>query len=350
VSAPSTPAEIDLEARRAPRSAASLSLLVVIVAWRSAELVIDALSSLVAEREDFASFRVIVVDNDSGDETADRIADAIDASDIGAWVRLERSPENGGFAAGNNRAYRMARDQGWSFDYFLLLNPDTVARRGALSLLCEFLEQHQQAGVAGGRSEDPDATAQMCSFRFPSMLGEFLAYLRLGPLDRAFEDRLIRVGIPEEPMRLDWVSGAFMAIRPQVLAETGLLDESFFLYFEETDLCFRAAAAGWECWHVPAARVVHHVGQSSGVNKRHSKESRRPVYWFQSRRRYFVLNHGVAYAALTDLLVVSAVALWRLRCLVTRQQDTDPPRFLGDFLRHSVLLRGARNLAPRRIS
>jgi hypothetical protein len=100
---------------------------------------------------------------------------------------------------------------------------------------------------------------------------------------------------------------------------------------------------------VPASRIVHLVGQSSGVTLRDGKPRRLPSYWFQSRRRYFVLNHGRFYAALTDLVVFAAYGIWRLRRLLQRKPDTDPPHFAADLLRHGALLNGRDSLAPRQI-
>jgi GT2 family glycosyltransferase len=135
-----------------------------------------------------------------------------------------------------------------------------------------------------------------------------------------------------------------LLVRREVFAEVGLLDERFFLYFEEVDFCKRAAQLGWECWCEPASRVVHLAGQATGVTDR-SKRLRRPTYWFDSRRWYFLKHHGAAYTAIADLVWATAYAAWRCRRVVQRKVDTDPPRLLFDFLRHSVLARLS-NVAP----
>ena len=126
-----------------------------------------------------------------------------------------------------------------------------------------------------------------------------------------------------------------MLIRRQVLERIGLLDDHYFMYFEETDLCLRARRDGWECWHVPAARVVHLVGQASGGK-------RLPAYWYDSRRRYFVKNKGRLYAALADASWAAGHSLWRLRRAFERRAQPGPPAVLSDFLRHSVFGAGFR--------
>jgi GT2 family glycosyltransferase len=158
---------------------------------------------------------------------------------------------------------------------------------------------------------------------------------------------LIHVPIPEQPRKIDWVSGAFMVIRRAVFDDIGLLDEGYFLYFEETDFTLRARRAGWSCWHVPQSRVVHLVGQSSGVTKKGQPPKRVPAYWFEARSRYFILNHGRFYAAVTDALVAAALLLWRVRRIVQKRADVDPPHFLRDLVTHSALVKGRRRHAPR---
>lgn len=320
---------------------------VSIVAWKGADLTIECLRSVERELHDLAECHVYVVDNASPDDSAERVERAIAENGWHRWATFIRSPTNGGFAAGNNIAIRAMFAGGNPPDFVLLLNPDTVVRPGAFRRLLTFMLEQPTVGIAGGRSEDPDATPQCCSFRFPNVLGEMSLYLALGVFDRLFARYVTRVGIPERPVQVDWVSGAFMMIRRQVIEDIGLMDEGYFLYYEETDFTLRARRAGWSCWHVPDSRVVHLVGQSSGVTVRHIKPARRPAYWFESRRRYFTLNHGRAYAAIADLMVLLVYPVGRLRHLIQRKQNLDPPHLYGDLVRHSAILNGRGGLKPR---
>lgn len=322
----------------------------MIVNWNAADLAVECLSSLVrCGFDNNGLVAVYVVDNASPDGSAAKLESVIRDRGWAPWARLIRAPENGGFASGNNIAIRAALADDPHITHLWLLNPDTLVRPGAMETLLHFMRTHPQVGIAGGRSEDPDGTPQLCCFRFPTLVSEFAYYLRLGIVDRLLGRWISRVGVPEEPCPIDWVSGAHMMIRREVIDAIGRLDEGYFLYYEETDFTLRARRAGWTCWHVPQSRVVHLVGQSSGVTLRDGKPRRLPTYWFESRRRYFVLNHGRAYAIATDLAVIAAHLLWRARRWLQRKPDTDPPRFLADFLRHSALFNGRNTLAPRRI-
>jgi N-acetylglucosaminyl-diphospho-decaprenol L-rhamnosyltransferase len=323
----------------APASAAIGRLVVSIVTFRAAQLTIDCLRSIAPEICTVPGCRVIVIDNASGDGSDARIEAAIQQNSWGDWARLVRAPGNGGFSAGNNVAIRemLASERG---EYVLLLNPDTLVRPGAFRILVDFMDQHPEVGITGGRSEDLDATPQQCCFRFPSLIGETATYLGFGPFDWIMRPWLTRLPIPSEPQQVDWVSGAMMLVRREVFADVGLMDEGYFLYYEETDFALRAARAGWACWHVPQSRIVHFVGQSTGVTRKDAAPRRRPAYWFESRRRYLILNHGRAYAAAVDACVVVAMAFGRLRAFVERRPRGMPPAFFRDFVRHSALLNG----------
>lgn len=319
---------------------------IAIVAWKGADLTIDCLRSIAAQIDELPAWHVYVVDNASPDDSADRVEQAIAREQWSRWATFIRSPVNGGFASGNNIAIRAAMKSNPP-DYFLLLNPDTIVRPAALATLLEFMEERKDVGIAGGRSEHLDATPQHCCFRFPNAINELSLYLSLGLFDRLFRRYLTRIAILEEPSSVDWVSGAFMMIRRAVIDDIGLMDEGYFLYFEETDFTLRARRAGWTCWHVPQSRIVHLVGQSSGVTSADESTRRRPAYWFESRRRYFLLNHGRLYAMAADAAALVGLALGELRRIIERKTIRRPPHFIADFIKHGAILNGRRSLKPR---
>jgi GT2 family glycosyltransferase len=319
-------------------------VLVIVVNYRVGDLVVECLRSLERERATLAGGRVVVVDNDSQDGSAGKIAAAIEREGWGAWARLVEAGGNIGFAAGNNVGYKAGRE--WLGEqrpeYIFFLNPDTYLRERAIRILAEFLDTHPEVGIVGGRSEDPDGTPQHCCFRFLNLCNEFASNAQLGVFDRLLRHKIARVPISDEPHEIGWVSGAAMMVRTEIIEKQGLFDEKFFLYYEETDFILRAFRAGWTCWHVPQARIVHLVGYSSGVTVRHKRPGRKPGYWFESRRRFYVKNHGAWYAAAADVAAVSGLILGTLKRIVTLRKNNDPPRLLWDFIRNSVFLKGVR--------
>jgi GT2 family glycosyltransferase len=318
--------------------------LVVIVNYRTGPLVIDCLRSLapeVAAAGRFGPVRVVITDNGSSDDSPAQIEKAISDNGWNEWAHLEPLGRNGGFAWGNNAAIRPALSSANPPTYFWLLNPDTTVREGGLVALLEFMQANSRAGIAGSRLEDPDGTPQRSVFRFPSVGGELDNGLRLGLASRLLASRVVAPEPPEEACRAQWLSGASLLVRSEVFEAIGLLDERYFMYFEETDLCKRASNAGWECWYVPQSRVVHLVGQAGSVSPQQPRR-RRPDYWFESRRRYFLKHLGRTRTLLADALFMAAFALWRGRRRLQGKPDTDPAHFLGDFARHSVWRRGFR--------
>jgi GT2 family glycosyltransferase len=314
-----------------------MQVAIIIVNYRTPGLTIDCLRSIEAAGDVPPGTQVIVVDGNSGDNSVSLIALAIERNDWSSWVKLLPLDVNGGFAYANNRGMEALIDRFGKPRFFWLLNSDTVVRPRALSRLLEFMEVHPRAAIAGSRLEDPDGTPQHSAFRFHSILSELEATMRFGPVSRLLQHSRVAPPISDKEERTDWVSGASMLVRTDMMESVGGLDEGYFMYYEESDLCLRAARAGWECWYLPESRVVHLVGRSSGVTSRNTALPRRPAYWFESRRRYFVRNYGRAYAMLADSAWAVGHALWRARRFVQRKPDTDPPNLLGDFLWHGIL-------------
>lgn len=317
-------------------------LLVVIVNYRTPSLTIDCLRSLQAEIQALPDTHVVVADNASGDRSPELIAAAIQAEGWSDWVSFIPLDHNGGYAYGNNAIIRPALQSPQPPPYFLLLNPDTIVRPGAIKTLLQFMEQHPQAGLAGSRLENPDGTPQQSAFRFHTIWSELDFGLRLGVVSKILSNWAAAPPVPSSICQTDWVAGASVIVRREVFEAIGLLDEAYFMYYEEMDFCLQAKNAGWSCWYVPESRVVHLVGQSSGVTDTKIPPKRRPQYWFDSRRRYFLKNYGWLYAAIADTLWASSFALWRVRRIFQGKPDSDPPKLLSDFLLNSVFFKGTK--------
>lgn len=314
-----------------------MNVLIVIVNYRSSRLAIDCLRSLESEIARVPGTRAVLVENASGDDSSRILSDAIRENGWTSWVELVEAPRNGGFAAGNNVAIAPALVSDTPPDFFWLLNPDTLIRPGALTELLGFLGRRSDVGLAGSRLEHLEGEAQRSAFRFPTILGELEGGLRLGPVSRLLERHVVAPPVPDHECRVDWVAGASLLVRREVFDAVGPLDEGYFMYFEEVDFCLKAARSGWPCWYVPASRVVHLVGQSSGVTKAGDERRRRPRYWFESRKRYFIANHGRPKALAADVTHALAFASYRLRRLVQRKPDQDPRWMLWDFIRYNFL-------------
>ena len=323
----------------------AVRLRIVIVNYRTPGLTLDCLDSLAPEMEALPNAHVALVEGGSGDDSAELLAAGIAERGYGAWVTLEVREVNAGFAGGNNAAIVPALAEDPPVDYILLLNPDTVVRPGAITALLEFMDAHPAAGLAGSRLEHHDGRAQNSAFRFPSVASSLENPLRLGLVSKLLKRKVVAPPARDEAHRTDWLAGASLIVRREVFDQIGPLDDGYFMYFEETDFCLAAHRAGFEAWYVPDSRVVHLVGASSGVTAKNDTAKpakRRPAYWFESRKRYFVKNHGKLVAALSDAAWIVGFSLWRLRVKLTRRPDRDPEKLLGDFIRNSVFVKGFR--------
>ena len=201
-----------------------------------------------------------------------------------------------------------------------------------------FMDRHPQVGVAGSRLEWPDGSPQGSPFRFQGIATELDRGLRLGIVSKLLSPWSVCIPAPTAECQVDWVAFASTIIRREVIEAIGPLDEGLYTYFDDIDYCLNAKRAGWQTWFVPQSRVIHLEGASTGITAKNLK--RRPEYWFQARRRFFLKNHGALYTALADAAFLCGFALWRLRRRIQRKPDTDPPHMLIDFFRNSVFMTG----------
>jgi N-acetylglucosaminyl-diphospho-decaprenol L-rhamnosyltransferase len=308
---------------------------VIIVTYKTAQLTIDCLSSIQTQRDQSGLFvTATVVDNSSEDyETIDQ---AVQANAWSDWVQLTRPEKNGGFAYGNNIGVKLAR-KAYDPDYIHLLNPDTVLREGAIASLVQFLEAHKEAGVAGSSFENLDGSDWPFAFRFPTIWSEIEEGLQLGLVSRLLDRWVVARTMGKITEQVDWVPGASMMIRRAAFDALGGLDDRYFLYFEETDFCYRARRLGFQTWYVPASRVMHIAGQSTKVTERDAEARRLPSYWFESRRRFFVMAYGLPYAIAADVCAVLARALGTLKRFCLRQRTGGIPHYIVDVIKHSAL-------------
>jgi GT2 family glycosyltransferase len=316
-----------------------MKLLVVVLNYRTPKLVVRCLESLQPEVEQIGSIHVVVTDNDSADDSVETIGGAVETNRWD-WCTLMPLPQNGGYSSGNNagiRPYLFAED---APEYVMLLNPDAYVHEGAVSTLLKFMDTHPHVGIAGARIEDDDGKQHHSAFRFPSATAELVQGFKLGALTKLLSAHQLFYELGDEPKQVDWVTGAAMVIRKEVFDDIGLLDDGYFLYFDEVDFCFRARQAGWPAYYVPYSVVVHLAAQATGITDDRRDQSRFPDYWFESRRRFFVKNRGKLHAALADFAFLGGYSTFLVRRVIQRKPDREPPRFWWDFLRNSTIVKG----------
>jgi N-acetylglucosaminyl-diphospho-decaprenol L-rhamnosyltransferase len=227
-----------------------MDLSIVIVSWNVEKLLAGCLDSIYASPPR-CSFEIWVVDNASTDGTPGMVRERF------PQVQLIENHHNVGFAAANNQAIRKSTGE-----YVLLLNPDTVVCPGAIDGMMDYLEGHPRAGAAGPRLLNPDGSLQFSCSPAPTLWTETRRLLHL-PGVRYDGTYAMAAWDPTRPRQVEVLLGACLLLRREVLQKVGLLDESFFVYSEEVDLCYRLMKAGWQSYWVPQAEVVHYGGQST---------------------------------------------------------------------------------------
>lgn len=272
-------------------------LSVIIVNWKVAPLVSELLHSI-AEFTDGIAYEIFVVDNASGDGIKDVVADF---RRVRPGVRLVfiENEKNLGFAAANNLAISQASGR-----HVALLNPDTRLKDDALRRMVRWMDEHPDAGVAGPKLLNPDGTVQPSVRRFPGLADQALILLKLHRLAAGASPlkRYLHAGFDyEREADVDQVMGAAFFVRSEVFRTVGLLDEGFFIWFEEVDLCKRAKEAGWRVVYTPAAEIVHHGGASFAKEMTMAKQR----YFNESLERYFRKHRG-AFAALVLAIPLAA--------------------------------------------
>ena len=258
--------------------------------------------------------QVIVVDNASSDGSVEMVRARYPS------VTLHVNKKNIGYGAAANQALASCTDK-----YVLLLNSDTLLQPGALQALSGYLDQHARAAIVGPRLVKPDGTLQASSYPFPTPLDTFLENstfaIHLGrfirchvPVVRGF---YLRTWPHTDARVVPWLKGAALAIRREAFEAVGGFDESFFMYFEDADLCYRLMAAGWEIYFAPVTTVVH-VGGASSMQRR----SEMTVHLFGSTVRFYQRHSsGLQLAEAIIIIKFLNLAKWisgTLRLFTTR--------------------------------
>ena len=234
--------------------AKEIDLSICIVSWNVKDLLRKCLSSIGDAKPDLR-YEVVVVENNSRDESGDMVRE-----EFPSFI-LVSNRVNRGFASACNQAIRESRGR-----YILLLNPDTLIQGGSLEEMVRFLDKRPGAGGGGPKLINPDGTLQPSVRMYPtfkSSIGQFTILGDLGLFHRAVDKYLEKGFDYEYPSIVDQPMGAALFFRRDALDAVGLLDESFFLYYEEVDLCLRLFLSGRPLWYNPGAVIVHIGGGST---------------------------------------------------------------------------------------
>jgi GT2 family glycosyltransferase len=292
-----------------------VKLSVIIVNFNNDRVLRGCLESLPAALEGLDA-EIILSDNGSVDGSVDWVRQNF------PQVRIVENGANLGFAEANNRAFPMAQG-----DYILLLNPDTIVQNDAFRPMMELLDSRPQAGAVGCKLLNADGSRQISTRSFPTLSTYCFHFLGLDyryPESHRFGRSSMTYWNGDDSREVDWVSGAALMIRREVLEATGGIDAYFFLTYDEVDWCHRMRKAGYEVWYTPDGVVVH-LDRQSEPQSNPNPEARIKYMTVErnSRVRYFVKHHGAFYALLVEVVhVVLSGALWlKARTFGTKQSQ-----------------------------
>jgi len=267
-----------------------MDLSIIIVNWNTAKLLRLCLNSLECKMQNAKckiNFEVIVVDNGSTDHSVEMIKQyAISHKELA--VKLIENEENLGFAKAVNQALRQVyteRNRSAQGGTVLLLNSDTVIKKGVIEKLLQFEEKVRPA-IIGARMLNPDGTIQASCFYLPTIRRAVVHYWLAGKkyFEKFFPEK-------KEPVQVEAVSGGAMLISKEIVERLGLLDERYFMYFEDLDYCRRAHRSGFKIYYLPSAEVVHEHGASGRCLAKEDNQWKRLIP--SSKTYHGVLRHCI---------------------------------------------------------
>ena len=269
-----------------------MDLSVVIVNYQTYELTRNAIDSILEYDYPF-EIEIILLDNASPDDSFEKLQDYFKDK-----VKYLKSSENNGFASGNNQALKIARGK-----YQLLLNSDTIVRKNTLTAIFDYMEKHKDVGACGCRVllENGDLD-KACKRSFPNIKNSFF---RLFHIPTKSTDNNYNLDLPDDGVyEIDCLTGAFMFMRKDTLDEVGLLDETFFMYGEDIDLCYRIKKAGWKIVYNGEIEITHLKGASS------KKQKSKLIYeFYRAMYIYFKKHHADENSSIVNAVVYIGISL-----------------------------------------
>ncbi|HUW23164.1 MAG TPA: glycosyltransferase family 2 protein [bacterium] len=226
------------------------------------------------------SFEVTIVDNNSRDGSVDMVKSEFPE------VELIENHQNLGFAKATNQGLRENKGR-----YRLLLNPDTIVLPNALDKMVEFMEANSHAGALGCRLLYPDGRLQPSCRSFPTLITAFFENTgleKLFPKSKVMGRHRIGYWGHNDIREVDQPTGAALMVRGEIISQVGLMDEQFYMYYEDIDWCFRIKKKGWKIYFIPLAQIIHYGGQSAGLNMPKMR-----IQGYKSRHRFFRKHYGI---------------------------------------------------------
>lgn len=270
-----------------------MDLSVVIVNYQTFELTKNTVNSILEYDYPF-SIEIFVVDNASSDDSLKRLQEYFNDK-----VKFIASKENNGFAAGNNQALRQATGK-----YQLLLNSDTIVWENTLEDIYNYMEKHTDVGACGCRVLlENGELDKACKRSFPNVKNSFFRLFHIPT--KSSDDNYNLTGLPDDGVyEIDCLTGAFMFIRKEALDKAGLLDETFFMYGEDIDLCYRIKHGGWKIVYCGKSKITHLKGASS------KKQKSKLIYeFYRAMYIYYKKHHADESMFLVNWLVYLGIAL-----------------------------------------
>jgi len=279
-----------------------IRLLIVFTVYRSVDLLIDCMRSLAPQIGDVPGTFVGICANGERVDEVVRLRQAIREHGWSEWSWLREIRANRGFTGGNNAILEEALRWPEVPEYLLLLNTDTIAAPETLRRLVAYMDANPTVGIAGPQLTWPDGELQSCCFRDPTPISEFIGASATGPVERVLTRWTVAKPPPHASGPHDWRTFACAIIRREALLQAGVLDEGYFLYFDDPDLCWRVRKAGWKIGHCADATTVHLKGGSNDAQKLTRDKRRPPRYTYESRARFFTKRHGIVGLWFANLL------------------------------------------------
>jgi len=240
----------------------AIDVSIIFVNYKTKELTINAVKSVI-EKTEGLEYEIFAVDNASNDGSIEAIEKEFPN------VNIIKNPVNSGFGAANNLAIEKAHGK-----YIFCLNTDTLLINNAVKILFDFMEQHPNTGAAGGYLFDKDSNPAVSGGHFPSLTDVFWKLGLRNIFKKYYRKNLcidMKSSEAEEYNTIEYITGADIFLRKSALDKTGLFDERFFMYYEETDLCRRLKSAGYDISFVKEAKISHLENQSIDTELRHKK-------------------------------------------------------------------------------